>query len=42
MMQNQMQMSTIETNTATIDAMKSLQTSFFKLHLQVQPILLDK
>lgn len=28
MMQNQMQMSTIETNTATIDAMKSLQTSF--------------
>jgi flagellar basal-body rod modification protein FlgD len=28
MMQNQMQMSTIETNAATIDAMKSLQTSF--------------
>jgi flagellar basal-body rod modification protein FlgD len=28
MMQNQMQMSTIETNTATINAMKSLQNSF--------------
>jgi flagellar basal-body rod modification protein FlgD len=28
MMQNQMQMSTIETNTATIDAMKALQNSF--------------
>ncbi|MDD2640194.1 MAG: flagellar hook capping FlgD N-terminal domain-containing protein [Arcobacteraceae bacterium] len=28
MMQNQMQMSTIETNTATIEAMKSLQNSF--------------
>ena len=30
MMQNQMQMSTIETNTATIEAMKSLQNSFGK------------
>lgn len=28
MMENQMQMSTIETNMATVDAMKSLQTSF--------------